>query len=131
VTILADTSALLPVLAGNDVDHERCRRTFEDLARANDLIAHSYVIVEAASLAQRRLGTDAVRTLLAEIVPLIEIVFVDRELHDAAVTAHLAASRRAVSLVDWTSFELMRRRGIGIAFALDTDFKQQGFRTVP
>jgi predicted nucleic acid-binding protein len=36
-----------------------------------------------------------------------------------------------VSLVDWTSFELMRRQGIERAFALDADFDRQGFATVP
>jgi predicted nucleic acid-binding protein len=47
------------------------------------------------------------------------------------VTASLAAPRRRVSLVDWASFELMRRRGIERAFAFDRDFSTQGFEIVP
>jgi predicted nucleic acid-binding protein len=43
----------------------------------------------------------------------------------------LAAARRKVSLVDWVSFEVMRRTGIDVAFAFDDDFRAQGFRTVP
>jgi len=31
----------------------------------------------------------------------------------------------------WTSFEIMRRRGIGTAFAFDDDFARQGFELVP
>jgi predicted nucleic acid-binding protein len=34
---------------------------------------------------------------------------------------------RQVSLVDWTSFVLMRRRGTSEAFAFDDDFTRQGF----
>jgi len=39
----------------------------------------------------------------------------------------LAAGRRDVSLVDWTSFELMRQRGVDHAFAFDVDLDDQGF----
>ena len=35
--------------------------------------------------------------------------------------------RRDVSLVDWTSFELMRELGVVQAFAFDDDFASQGF----
>lgn len=61
----------------------------------------------------------------------MEIVWVDREMHAAAVSALLAAIRRRVSLVDWVSFEVMRRRGIETAFAFDRDFAVQGFGTIP
>jgi predicted nucleic acid-binding protein len=44
------------------------------------------------------------------------------------VAALLAAATSDVSLVDWTSFELMRRKGIETALAFD-DFERQGFRT--
>lgn len=52
-------------------------------------------------------------------------------LHRRAITAMLAARRRPVSLVDWTSFEVMRSRGIGSAFAFDDDFAAQGFTVLP
>ncbi len=39
----------------------------------------------------------------------------------------LAASRRSVSLVDWTSFELMREERLIDAFAFDDDFAAHGF----
>jgi predicted nucleic acid-binding protein len=34
-------------------------------------------------------------------------------------------------LVDWVSFEVMRRERIESAFAFDADFDAQGFRTIP
>jgi uncharacterized protein len=47
------------------------------------------------------------------------------------VSAMLAAGQRDVSLVDWTSFELMRRLGVNTAFAFDDDFAEQGFDLLP
>ena len=52
-------------------------------------------------------------------------------MHRAATSAFLAAGRRSQSLVDWVSFELMRRRGIDTAFAFDRDFVAEGFQTIP
>jgi len=94
-------------------------------------VTHNYVVVEAATLVHRRLGTSATRILLEAILPVVEIVWIDRELHEAAVSALLAGIRRRVSLVDWVSFEVMRGRGIETAFAFDRDFGVQGFATVP
>ena len=53
----------------------------------------------------------------------------DRE-RQAAVSSLLAGSMK-VSLVDWTSFEVMRAEGMREAFAFDEDFRKQGFMRVP
>jgi predicted nucleic acid-binding protein len=95
------------------------------------LITHNYVIVETAALAQRRIGVAAARTLVEDIVPDLEVVWVDAALHASAVSAFLASSRRDVSIVDCASFELMRRLGIETALTFDRDFRRQGFKTVP
>ncbi len=72
-----------------------------------------------------------VRALVDDLLPTIRVQWVDDELHNAATAALLAAGRRDVSLVDWTSFELMRRRGIGRAFSFDQHFVAHGFQPVP
>ena len=48
-----------------------------------------------------------------------------------ALAALFAARRRKLSLVDCTSFELMRRHGLSEALALDDDFARQGYRCLP
>lgn len=87
--------------------------------------------MEAAALVHRRLGGGAVRDLLESVIPPLTTLWIEREVHAAAVSANLAAARRRVSLVDWVSFEVMRREGIDRAFAFDRDFAAQGFETVP
>jgi len=105
--------------------------TFPRLLESDLLVTHSYVVVEATALVQRRLGIAAVRDLSGALLGAVETRWVDREWHDAAYGALLAAGQRGVSLVDWASFELMRRLGIERAFAIDVDFERQGFAVVP
>lgn len=131
MTVFVDTSALLPQLSRTDEYHERAVKTFEDLVRRERLLTHSYVLVETTALVQSRLGLDATRALLTDIAAVLEVRWVDEKLHAAATTALLAAARRETSLVDWTSFELMRREGIEVAFAFDKDFLRQGFKLLP
>ena len=50
--------------------------------------------------------------------------------HRAAAAALLAAGRRGISLVDCSSFEVMRRLGLERAFAFGRHFAEAGFQLV-
>lgn len=131
MTVFVDTSAVYSLLDRDDRNHARAKTAFADLAVAERLITHNYVLVECAALVHRRLGADATRSLLADVAPVLFVAWVDAEIHHAATSAFLAAARRDLSLVDWTSFEIMRRRGIRTAFAFDDDFAREGFELLP
>jgi predicted nucleic acid-binding protein len=94
-------------------------------------ITHNYVVVETAALAQRRLGGRVAQRLLEDLLPLLEVTWVDFQLHAAAVATHLRELRRRSSLVDHVSFELMRRRGLDVALTGDRDFAGAGFKLLP
>ena len=128
-----DTSALYALLDAGDENHERASAWFSGPARADGatLMTHNYVVVETAALVHRRIGAEGVRALLEDLIPVLDVAFVDEPLHRAAASAFLAGARRGLSLVDWASFELMRYRGILLAFAFDRDFERAGFSTVP
>jgi predicted nucleic acid-binding protein len=83
--------------------------------------------VETSALVIRKLGVEAARVLERDIVPVLRVIWVNREVHEAAVSAHFAAARRTLSLVDCVSFEVMRRTGIDKAFAFDRHFQEYGF----
>jgi uncharacterized protein len=130
--VLLDTSALYAVLDRDDAHHAEAAtawtRLLDDVAeRRATPTTHSAVVVETSALVQRRLGLEALRALHDRVLPLVDVVWVGPHLHARAVSALLGAGRRDVSLVDWTSFELMRERGIDAAFAYDDDFPAQGF----
>ena len=128
MTVFVDTSALLALLDADDADHADAVAAWRRLAEEGaPLLSSNYVIVETTAVAQHRLGLDAVRALVREILPLVEIAFIDSAIHEAAIAALLAAGRRQLSLVDCSSFELMRRREVGRAFAFDRHFREQKF----
>lgn len=131
MSVFVDTSALYAVLDREDENHAAAGETFAALLDRESLLTHSYVVVETTALVQRRLGLEAARALTDEVLPALELVFVDESLHRAAAAALLASGARDVSLVDWTSFELMRRLGVAEAFAFDDDFARQGFTFLP
>ncbi len=132
MTTLVDTSALYDLLDTEASRHVEAAGVFRGMLERDDsLVTHNYVIVETTALVQRRLGIDATRALMGDVLPVIDVHWVDDGTHRAAVAALLAARHRSVSLVDWVSFELMRALRIDRAFAFDADFRRQGFATVP
>jgi len=130
--VFVDTSALYATLDADDEQHAVAAigwtRLLDGLERGDlAAVTHSSIIVETTALLQRRLGMAAVQTFLDDVLPLFDIVWVDAELHAQAATALLAANQRQISLVDWTSFAVMRERAIDEVFAYDDDFQQRGF----
>ncbi len=61
----------------------------------------------------------------------MEVLWVEPDVHAAAVATLLATDQRGVSLVDWVSFAVMRRYGLRRAFTFDEGFRRQGFELVP
>jgi len=123
-----DTSALLAVLNRDDENHEKAARIWRTLIGEEwQLTTSSYVLVETFALCQNRLGINAAKALQNDIVPMLDIVWVNAPIHQAAALAVLTAGRKKLSLVDCASFEVMRLSGITRAFAFDRHFADQGF----
>ena len=132
MTIYVDTSALIALLDASEAKHAACAREWKRLlAEDASLVTSNYVIVETCAVAQRRLGMNAVRSLTTDFMPLLAIDWVDESVHGAGHAAMLTANRKELSLVDCVSFEIMRRRDVATALALDSDFTDQGFSVVP
>jgi len=130
--IFIDTSAFYALLDKDDSNHSKARKAWPALIKAdNILVTTNYVLIESFALLQHRLGLDAIRDFQEDLVPLINIEFINAELHRAAISVLLTASRRDLSLVDCASFELMRSLGIKAAFAFDPHFREQGFVLIP
>jgi len=127
-----DTSAFCALLDADDHNRDRARAHLQELVdEETDLLTHEYVVVEATALIQRRLGLGALQRFVDDLLPLVEVACVDGALHVEAREALLAAGRRTVSLVDWTSFIVMRRHGVRRAFTFDPDFGVEGFENLP
>ncbi|MFN7972631.1 MAG: PIN domain-containing protein [Acidobacteriota bacterium] len=131
-SLFADTSAFYALLDRDDRFHGAASRAFAGFEPDDtSLVTSSYVVLETLALLQHRIGLAPVRRFRAELQPILDIVWVGAPIHDRALAALIAASRRGVSLTDWTSFEIMRERDIEEAFSFDPDFEEQGFQLVP
>ena len=131
-SVFVDTSALYALLDADDVGHTAAKMAWIEILQSDSwLVSSNYVLVETCALLQGRIGIEAVRVFHEDIAPLLDVYWVDETLHHAAASALLVAGRRKLSLVDCTSFEVMRQAGIHTAFSLDRHFQEQGFETIP
>lgn len=130
--VFLDTSAVLAVLDTDEEHHKRASAAWERLIQSGaQIITSNYVVVETCALLQRRFGLEAVRTFCSDIEPMLRVEWVTQAQHGAARMALLTAARRKLSLVDCTSFQLMRELGVSRAFSFDRHFRELGFEIIP
>ena len=125
-----DTSAIFALVDRSDPAHGSTVEAFERFTPGS-LVTHRYVVLEVAALARRRLGTGGIARIFDELLPTIDVAAVDDATHAAALATFRASDGAGPSLVDRTSFEFMRARGIDTAFAVDRDFRIAGFNVIP
>jgi uncharacterized protein len=130
--ILVDTSALYAVIDRDDQNHSAAKATWDRLLGTDEtLLVTNYVVVETTALVQHRLGMEAVRVLVGDILPVLGVHWISEADHLHAQNALLATDRRKLSLVDCSSFHVMRTRTVRTAFAFDPHFREQGFDVLP
>lgn len=132
MSVYVDTSAFLTLLNPNDPMYSSAVDAWGELLDRQELIiTSSYVVVETTALLQSRHGLAVVRRFVDDLLPVVLTETVDVQVHEAAMSAFLAAeSRRAPSLVDCAGFEMMRSRRIGRVFAYDRHFTSRGYAVV-
>lgn len=132
MNIFIDTAAFLSILNANDQFHPAARQSWEEMLLSDcGLFSSNYVILETTALLQHRFGIEAVRLFESDILPVLEVNWIDELIHKQAMSALLAANRRSLSLVDCTSFEIMRQLGMDKVFTFDPHFRKQGFELIP
>ncbi len=122
-----DTSGLLCYLDAAEAGHGESARL---MLSAHRMLTHSYVLAELVALAHARgLPRPLVLEFLSELEGDlgIKVVYVDEELHRAAVDLLSRRLDKTYSLCDAVSFVLMGRRGVREALTTDRHFEQAGF----
>ena len=83
--VFVDTSAFYAEVCPSDRHHSSAHEALERLEESNGRLATTnYVLLESASLIQRREGFSAAQTFLKETTRTFEIVWVDGPLHEQA-----------------------------------------------
>ena len=128
MTVFVDTSALFALLDADDAGHGLALPAWNGgVDECAGFVTTNYIVVETTALVQRRLGIHAVRTLIDEMLPMIDTMWVTDADHSTGLSLLLMAARRHLSLVDCVSFTVMRRMGIREYLGLDPHFEEQGF----
>jgi predicted nucleic acid-binding protein len=125
--ILLDTSAIYALADKADINHMTAYKKFEDVLKSGEtFLLHNYILLESAALLQARLGLPSAILFLKD-AKSFQMEWVDLDLHEEAAKELERIGKRGISLVDCTSFLVMRRKGIQKVLAFDPDFKDQGF----
>ena len=130
--IFLDTAAFLAVLNANDQFYPSARLAWNEILSSDaSLVSSNYVILETTALLQHRFGIEALRLFEGDILPVVEIAWVDESIHKQGMSILLAANRRDLSLVDCTSFTIIRQLGLDEVITYDPHFSEQGFKVIP
>jgi len=125
--IFLDTSAIYALADKADPNHADAYKKFDLALKSGEIfLVHNYVLVESAALLQARLGLQSALLFLKD-TKAFNMEWVDLALHQEALKELEKIGKRGISLVDCTSFVLMRRRGVKNVLAFDPDFQDQGF----
>ena len=131
MSVFADTSFFIALLDDGDDMHVdaviRWRRVAEERL---PVVTSNYVVVESCAVLQRHIGVLAVRRLVRQVLDPVVVHWVTKEEHERATEALLVADRRQLSIIDCTSFEMMRRLEVRECLAFDRHFAEQGFLPV-
>src|SRR5512136_209381 len=104
--IYVDTSAFLAILDDNDACHATAQQAWQNLLEIGETLAtNNYVLVESIAIIQNRVGLKSIQRMQSELLPVIEVDWLDPEQHETAISNVLTANRRTLSLVDCSSFE--------------------------
>lgn len=132
MNIFVDTSVFVAILDKDDSNHDRTAKIWIDILSSDEaLLTTNYVLVETCALVQSRLGVGATKVFQEEIVPVLEIEWINQVTHQVAMERMLSFGRKKVSLVDCVSFATMHRLGVSTALSLDRHFQEQGFLCLP
>jgi len=128
LTTLIDSSALLGLLDGRHRLHSMLRHQLAcELDVEGEVAATNYVAIETFDAVRCRLGTSALKVLVREILPALEIVWVQPAEHALALELFLASGEHgSLSMIDFTTLLVARRLGTDRCIAVDERFEQEG-----
>ena len=106
--IFFDTSAAIALADRDDARHALAIHALRRLTNeGHTLLTHNYVLAESAAVLQRRLGMGSALSFLTDSQRFL-IHWIDQRDHEEAVALFRKRNRRNLSLVDCTSFVVMK-----------------------
>ena len=133
--LFLDTSGWFAAISRREAAHERARATYtEQVLGGGTLVTTALVIAEMHVLLLKLRGAAVALSFLDGVAAdaTHEVVDVDRDLRLSAIERWLRRfTDQDLSLTDAVSFEVMRRRKLRRALALDRHFAVAGYEMLP
>ncbi|HEY2410000.1 MAG TPA: PIN domain-containing protein [Polyangiaceae bacterium] len=129
--VFIDTGAWIALAAVRDAMHLRARETWTSLLDAGARpIVSTPVLLETFSYLQRKIAHEVALAWWTSLdqVPFLERLECTNVELKAAMRYFARRELHKLSLVDATSFVLMKKHKVRIAFTFDTHFAAAGFR---
>lgn len=129
--IFVDTGAWLALALVQDSMHERARETWIVLLEAGARLFVSVpVLLETFTYLQRKVSQDVAMRWWESLdeVPFLERLECTPAELKAAMKHFARRDLHKLSFVDATSFVLMKKHKLRVAFSFDTHFSSAGFR---
>lgn len=121
--VFLDTSAIYAIGSESDDFHEEAKKKLEELIDKDvEFVISNYVLLECISLLQIRQGIRIAKELIDRLRTGSNIIWVNEELHEQAWKYWKDKSKKNLSLVDSSSFIIMKRENIDSAFTFDRHF---------
>lgn len=128
--VFIDSSAWIALLHSADSLHKQTVGIYDKLvADSRDFVTTSFVLVEVASALsaqpRRHLAIELEQRL--RFSTICEIIWIDRDLYEHSWSLYRERLDKNWSLVDCSSFVVMRNKHIDEALTADHHFEQAGF----
>lgn len=129
--IFVDSSAFYALMDRSDECHGSAKKIWPSLLEDHIILATSnYAVMETFNIIQYRLGFEAAQLWYKDILGVIDVLWVDQEVHSRGYELWLNLGRRRYSLVDCISYVLMHRNKIDTAFCFKQGYREQGFKVL-
>lgn len=129
MTVFVDTSAFYALASLSDEFHEEAKEKYLNILNKDlSLFTSSGVLFETMALIHRRLGFDILIDFVNATEEIIKVSWITEDIYQKAWCKMAERASEQISIVDWTSFEIMRDMKIENAFSFDIHFHQQGFQ---
>lgn len=105
-----DTTAFVSLLWQNDTNHLRAKAQYERLLDIHaKLYTSNYLVLEVENWIQEHTKGEIFLDILSSTKGLIDVVYIDRNLHEQAMQ-HLKSNKESYATVtDWTTVVLATR----------------------
>ena len=125
--VFIDTSAIYALGSKSDEFHEEAKKKLQILTNKNvEFITSNYILLECISLLQTRQGVMLTKELINTLITGVSILWINEEMHARSWKYWLGKSKESLSLVDCSSFILMEKEKIDVAFSFDRHFIAAG-----